>query len=291
MSNNKLKQLLKKNKLIDAISRIIFYPVFLYQMKKSDRAANNRACGYIDSRYKWIKDLKDTHKNERCFIVATGPSLTMEDLELIKGEFSFGMNSVIKAFGKTEWRPNIYMIQDEYVYEKMEDELSEISTREKFLIAVGGAVPEKYASAKKYLPYAIHYLDHKMFHMKGYGKFKFSDNSYNVIFDAYTVTFSVLQLAVHMGFKEIYLLGCDCNYNQKKGHFIEYGHTDPKAAIMGDKMIAGHYEFQKFADAIGVKVVNCTRGGMLEAYPRMQLEDVLKEKINENNCNCTNEIK
>lgn len=43
-------------------------------------------------------------------------------------------------------------------------------------------------------------------------------------------------------------------------------------------MIAGHYEFKKFADSLGIKIVNCTRGGMLEVYPRMNLEDVLKEK-------------
>lgn len=83
-----------------------------------------------------------------------------------------------------------------------------------------------------------------------------------------------------MGFKEIYLLGCDCNYNQTKKNFIEHGAKDPNASIMGDRLIYTHSMFDKFAKAHGVQVYNCTRGGMLEVYPRKKLEDVLIDKHN-----------
>jgi len=114
-----------------------------------------------------------------------------------------------------------------------------------------------------------------MFHKNGFGKFKFSSDCYVEICDGYSITFSIMQLACYMGFQEIYLLGCDCNYNQPQTHFIEYGHKDPKAAFMGDKMIVGHHYFRKFAESLGVDVINCTRGGMLEEYKRKSLEDVL----------------
>lgn len=280
MNINEFKQLLKKNSYVDVASRIVCFPMFAFDEFKSDAASKKRANGYKDSRYIWMKKYKNAAKKRRCFIVATGPSLTMEDLELIQSEYSFGMNSVIKAFDKTNWRPSFYMIQDEYVYDKLESDLKSYIDSHAFPIAVGGIISQRYESAKECLPYELNYLDHKMYHRKGFGKFKFSEDSYNVIYDAYTVNFSVLQMAVYMGFKEIYLLGCDCNYNLPKSHFVDYGHTDPKAAIMGNKMIAGHYEFKKFADSVGVKVINCTRGGMLEAYPRMMLEDVLREKEN-----------
>lgn len=289
MNRNQLKQLLKKNKYIDALSRIIAYPVFAIQYKKSDYAAERRKNGFEDKEYMWLKKYHNIKSGDRCFIVATGPSLTMDDLNLIKGEYSFGMNSVIKAFDKTDWRPDFYMIQDEYVYDKLEAELQDVNKNENFLIAVGGAIPDRYESAKNYKRFSLHYLDHKMFHRSGFGEFKYSNDCYSVIYDAYTVTFSVLQMACYMGFREICLLGCDCNYNQSKAHFADYGHHDPKAAVMGDKMLQGHYEFKKFADSIGVKIVNCTRGGMLEAYPRITLETVLKEKKCENSSCCANE--
>ena len=79
-----------------------------------------------------------------------------------------------------------------------------------------------------------------------------------------------------MGFKKIYLLGCDCNYNQSKTHFIEYGYKDGKIMFAADKIIQAHIAFKKFADAQGIEVINCTRGGNLEVYPRETLEEVLK---------------
>ena len=49
--------------------------------------------------------MKNTHVGERCFVVATGPSLTFEDLNALKDEFCFGMNSCVLALDKTEWTP------------------------------------------------------------------------------------------------------------------------------------------------------------------------------------------
>lgn len=288
MGLNTIKQALKKNKSIDAISRILAYPMFAMEYRKSDKAADRRSKGYDDPQYLWLKQYKDKYKGKRCFIVATGPSLTLNDLEMIKDEYSFGMNSVVRTLDKTSWSPNFFMIEDEYVYDKLEQDITNFHQATKIPVIVGGVIPFRYPSAKEYYPYCLHYLDHKMYHRKGYGEFKFSDDCYNVVYDGYTVTMSVLQIACYMGFKKIYLLGCDCNYNQPKTHFIEYGHKDPKAAIMGDKMIEAHREFKKFADSIGVEVFNCTRGGMLEEYPRKSLETVLEEE-NENSSNSTDE--
>ncbi len=81
-----------------------------------------------------------------------------------------------------------------------------------------------------------------------------------------------------MGFKEIYLLGFDCNYRQSQQHFIEVDHRNVINPSDGERLLLVHAGFREFADARGVKVVNCTRGGMLEAYPRMTLEEVLGRK-------------
>lgn len=279
MNINKFKQSLKKNNRIDALSRILFYPLFKYQYISSDAKAHKRKSGATDSEFEWIKELHNTHLGERCFVVATGPSLKMEDLEMIKAEYSFSMNSAVLILNKTLWKPDVYMIQDEYVYEKLKDDIARLSNGGFKNIWISQNLENKYDEQERYKVFPLHYLDHKMYHKNGYGMFRFSDDCYSTIYDGYTITFSVMQMAVYMGFREIYLLGCDCNYQQPKMHFIEYGHKDPKAAVMGDKMIAGHFEFKKFAESLGVKVINCTRGGMLEVYPRMSLEDVLGGNI------------
>ena len=64
---------------------------------------------------------KNIHNGERCFIVATGPSLTIEDINTLNKnhEYCFGINSCIKFFDKTEWRPEYYCITDHFVYNSL----------------------------------------------------------------------------------------------------------------------------------------------------------------------------
>ena len=278
MRLNDIKMLLKKNKKIDWLSRFIFYPFLYIEYKKMDKGATLRKNGTHYKDYEWIKSYKDLYKGERCFIVATGPSLTISDLEKIKNEYCFSMNSGALCFDETSWRPNFYFCQDEYVYGNIKEKIEKLSQQDLPNVWVSDNIKRKYIIPNCFKVFPLHYLDHKMNHKIGYGKFKFSNDCYSCIYDAYTVTFSAMQMACYMGFKEIYLLGCDCNYNVPKAHFIEYGHKDPKASIMGDKMIVAHKEFKKFADSAGVKVINCTRGGMLEVYPRKKLEDVINNK-------------
>ena len=108
---------------------------------------------------------------------------------------------------------------------------------------------------------------------------KFSDDVYSLVYDGYSITYSLIQIAIYMGFKQIYLLGADCSY--KKGannHVVESGFVDKNQEKNHDKMITGYEEAKKYAKAHGVEIVNCTRGGMLEVYKRKSLEEVLEEQ-------------
>lgn len=62
-----------------------------------------------------------------------------------------------------------------------------------------------------------------------------------------------------------------------KSILLIIGYEDKTAPLTaGEKLIKAHSEFKKFAESVGVKVFNCTRGGMLEVYPRVELKNVLK---------------
>lgn len=272
-----LKQTIKDSSLGDII-RLLARPYFGYCYKKNDLVAFLRKKGLISAgKYEYIKEWKNIHKGEKCFIVATGPSLTFDDLDKIadSGIYSFGMNSCALCLDKTKWIPDMLGVQDEYVYAKIENVLlKEANGKLKDKVWVSDIVHSLCPSSRKFKSFALHFLDHK-YNPKKTGEIKFSDDCYSVIYDNYSIIFSIMQLAVYMGFKEIYLLGTDCNYNQAKQNFIDNGTTDPNRGILGNKLIYTHSLFRKFADAHGVKVVNCTRGGMLEEYPRMALEEVL----------------
>ena len=63
-------------------------------------------------KFKGIEKYRNSYSGKRCFLVATGPSLTISDLDLIKNEYSFSCNSIIKIFGQSDFRPTFYAIQD-----------------------------------------------------------------------------------------------------------------------------------------------------------------------------------
>lgn len=271
-----LKNNLKANKTIEYLARRIAFPYFWLVNKKDSIVIALRRKGIINQRkFDFLRKLKNSHEGERCFIVATGPSLTFEDLHAIKKEFTFGMNSCVLALDKTDWVPSFYGIQDEYVYLKIKDVLNkEAMMRLKDKILVADTMVKLCPETAKFHQFPHTFMNHKYDHKKT-GVIRFSEDCDNIVYDGYSILFSLMQLAVYMGFKEIYLLGCDCSYQGNKKNFIEHGAIDPNFNIAGLRLIYIHSLFRDFAEKKGVKVYNCTRGGMLEEYPRKTLEDVI----------------
>jgi hypothetical protein len=103
----------------------------------------------------------------------------------------------------------------------------------------------------------------------------------------------MLQMAVHMGFREIYILGLDHSYvepaTKKDGALIsdgEINHFHPDYRKPGEKWhypvldrLETSYQFAKdYCDSIGVGVWNASRFSKLEVFPRADLDEVLGVK-------------
>ncbi len=238
-----------------------------------------RKLGFPDKKFNKLKELKNKYEGKRCFIIATGPSLKISDLEMLKEEYTFGVNSICLLGDKTEWRPNFYCVSDSQLFEKIGDEIHKSDYEKMFFPDI---YKDRYSYKDEWIKYPCNFtysLFEQTLHPFSY-KMKFSNNCYSQVFDGGTVLYTVMQLAIYMGFKELYLLGTDCNYKGKKQHFIEGG-VEPelsKADEIYNNMINSYKYAKKFADKNGVKIVNCTRGGMLEVFPRRALEDALAEK-------------
>lgn len=238
---------------------------------------NQRRHGVKQEEFSKLLALKDKYNGKRCFVVATGPSLTMEDLEQIKHEYSFAVNSACKLYDRTSWRPTFYGIQDRYVFQAMKDKVFDQDDNITLFIAdvlkYYAVIPERCIL----FPYnvAYHYIN-----MRKYNHWfaKFSGDSYDTVYDGYSITYSMIEIAVYLGFKEIYLIGTDCSYGSGKDHIVESGFVDKKAYLNYERMTAGYGAAKEYADKNGIKIINCTRGGMLEVFPRKQLEEVLGEK-------------
>lgn len=220
-----------------------------------------------------IEKLRNKYQGKRCFIVCTGPSLSFADLEKIKNEYSFGMNSIVKVLNQTDWKPTFYGIQDENVYEKLQGSIMAANIAEFF-------VSDRLQLDKKEAK--IH-----SFHLDFYGhrficerpRYKFSNDPSICVFDGFSITYSLMQIAIYMGFTEIYLLGCDCNYDRDpdKQHFVSSGHIDPNASKMGRLQNLAFEEANDYAKKHNVRVLNATRGGKLETFERVSFDDLFND--------------
>lgn len=236
------------------------------------------------SSYNRIKALKDRHKGQRCFIVATGPSLTVADVEMLKDEVTFGVNSIYRLFSQTDWRPTYYTMIDYHALLNARKDGDSIDfnsccQKEYFItdkIYHMAGLSEQDGRAAALL---INYLDHMVF---GEGfHHKYRKNIASGLYNASTVVNSCINIAHYMGFSEIYLIGVDCNYSLPTQYFdgtkshqaIDLEH----ATMMHCFMKSGYSFYKKKMDEFGVKVFNATRGGNLEIFPRVCLENVMSQ--------------
>ena len=256
------------------------------QYAKLKASLKDDSIGYVlrkigmDKKFIELKKLKNKFIGERCFIIATGPSLRIEDVELLKNEYTFGVNSIVNVLDQMSYIPTFYVIQDGIVYERLRDKIKKANFRYSF-IGDWKMKPE-YFDDKKWIRFPLSVKNYFYTYPEGdyADKVKFSDNAYLRVCDGFSVTYSALQLAVYMGFKEIYLLGTDCNYQKGVKNFADY-RTEKQVqsgSSNGEKMIKAYEVAKKWAENSDVKIYNATRGGMLEVFERVNLEDVMAQK-------------
>lgn len=227
---------------------------------------------------------KGVHDGQRCFIIGNGPSLVAADLELIKNEHSFAANSIFKIFEKTSWRPTYYVVQDAEYARGIVEHIPSVNAKQRF-ISMNVMLKNFYFSRDD----VGFYLDRSDVVNPPRFSHDFSERSY----EGFTVLYSAMQLAIYMGFKEIYLLGVDFKYSAHKdnqgntlkaegvanNHFFE---AQGKQVIgpLPNLQYSGmaYQKAEEFSKENGIKIFNCTRGGELEAFERRTLEYVLSSE-------------
>lgn len=269
--------IIKRNKILFFIAiqikKVQYFFLFriLFNIKRFIRVLDLQP----SSPYEKMKELKNVHEGERCFIIATGPSLSIQDLEKLNNEKTFSMNSICLLEEDTNWRPTYYGIQDMGVYNSLKDQITQFC-KDVQGVLIGDNLAKKIDFSKDNYVFPINFLNHMLEHRKYHSKF--SDNAYSVVYSGYSITYSLLQIAVYMGFKQIYLIGADCNYPiNMKHHFKEYSYVDPSFSEAHDRMIAAYKVAKKYTETHNVKIYNATRGGMLEVFERVNLDNVLSE--------------
>lgn len=221
-----------------------------------------------------MKKYKNIYSEQTCFIVATGPSLTLEDLELLKGQHCISVNSIVKTFDKTTWRPDYLVVSDPIPFAALKDYIHEKDFKQIFLAEGIGDYEENTTRFRLY--------NYQRAKCQANGTFLhklYPDNNFdNYFVNTPSCVFSAIQLAYYMGFRRIYLLGQDCSFGKGMDHSsvasVKYK-VDPKSKD-ADNIMDVFCNFKEWADNNGLEIYNATRGGYLEVFPRVTLEDAVK---------------
>lgn len=285
MKDTKLKKALQKKSHFWAEALFCKQKIWNYKHKN-----------FIHEYDKKLKKYHNLHKDESCIIVGNGPSLTVNDLNSISDFVTFGCNRIYGLFAETKWRPTYYVCQDELILVPNLSDI-QIETRECKARFFPINFYEKYTS--EFMNAEDNYFfnfDMKPFGTVGLKPFSkkypsFSLDCEKKIVEGYTVTYAMIQLAIYMGFSEIYLVGLDHSYDVKynddgtvdeedyKKNYVEglrpslSNQTNPPRIL---EMTNSYKKANDIANTYNRKIVNATRGGKLEIFERITLEEVLR---------------
>lgn len=234
---------------------------------------------FLPDRYqnKKIENYRNKYGGKRCFIVATGPSVKTEDLDRLakNQEFCFSMNKIFYGFDKTSWRPNVYVGEDANLLKYYGKAIKEHISGLKFLA-------DTYQNGIDYgeSAYTFHMSYPEKADRPGYGE----DFSYGYV-SGYSVVFACIYLAIYMGFTRLYIIGADMNYSHDMSSSENHFYGDKDNISKQDSTINQpfffdtvhrNYEFARlFAEARDVHIYNATRGGKLEAFERVDFDELM----------------
>lgn len=233
-----------------------------------------------------LKVFHNKHKGEKCFVIGNGPSLTIEDLERIhrSGVISFASNLIFGCYDKTKWRPEYYFFTDGMgIRETFQDrkDIEYVAQNCRYFFSRSNGDLAKWAQEISNL------VLFKYVYSESEERFDFSSDCAEKVYTGYTVTYAMLQMAVYMGFEEIYLLGMDHSFSverRKDGRIIENKNVRNHSEIMEKDRMWGVADMERvekaytaakaYADTHGIKIYNATRGGKLEIFERITFDEL-----------------
>ncbi len=145
-----------------------------------------------------MADFHNRHRGKRCFILGNGPSLNETDLSLLEDEVTFGMNRIYLLFEEMGYETTYLVSVNTLVIEQCAPELRGLSMP-KFISWRGrqwmAEDPDTIFLDTDYTPPPT-----------------FSENVTGRVFEGSTVTYVALQMAFHMGFRTVILVGVDHSF-------------------------------------------------------------------------------
>lgn len=240
-----------------------------------------------------LASVQNGYQGKRIFVLGNGPSLNRIDFEKLKNEYSFGCNKIYLKYDASDWRPTFYTALDWRVTPDSYREINEKTTDSICFF------PKRF--------FGLLRNDEKTYWYATRVNSAACEDNFSLdisrgVAGFGTVIYSALQIACHLGFRDIYLLGVDVDYKiqdtvQQSGadkfhtgtkinltstRDDDINHFDPRYFGKGakwhdpnvDEMIRGFMLIRKLLANTGINVYNATPGGQLEVFERVDFDSL-----------------
>ncbi|MFZ7133074.1 MAG: 6-hydroxymethylpterin diphosphokinase MptE-like protein [Eubacteriales bacterium] len=235
------------------------------------------------------KKLKGIHKGQRCFIVLNGPSLNNYDLSKINNEFSICTNYFYQTDFFNVINPKYYCIIDSNFFNikknlEQKEHVKKIlkSNKDcKFIFNI--KFIESFENEDRvYVTYSKH--------MPNF--FKIRNRLESISSNFISVSMYAMNVAIYLGFTEIYLLGYDFEPGILS-HFYKDNNAEKKSKerqnleVKKEEVCAKYWQYataqyqnyylNDFANKKGVKIFNCNRQSNVRAFEFFDYEKLFTE--------------
>ena len=235
-------------------------------------------------------ELRDRHKGERCFVLATGPSIKKQDLRPLKNELCISVSNFFVHQHYDVIKPRYHCIAP-YHLPISEDEFQAWL---KDIAQITRAATIFFSLGDRGRVCRNNYFDGHDVRFLGCctdesatinSSIELTEN----VMNPQSVTIMALQAAIYMGFKEIYLLGVDHDHILHIGE-MKHFYEETEHVVQTDEWFLPnlgnefannwhlweqYIDMKRCADKRHIGIYNATEGGLLDVYPRVSLNDIL----------------
>ncbi len=252
------------------------------RLSPADREALNTNAG-----------LRGIHRGQRCFVIGNGPSLGTQDISKLGPELTFTMSGFWKHSAVQIWKPTYYFLMDPLFFDGS-------SQMAEFFSGVRSAIHPSHFFMPLSAQKAI--LDNQLLPgctvsyvaLHG-GLDQVHPDSLDftgVVPGGMSVAQFAIMAAIYMGCAPIYLLGLDHDWLAHRGqdsHFYSGTTVQNHPTAHGDlsklryvddltsvlSLWRGYETLHDIAGRAGLQILNATRGGFLDVFPRVDFDSLV----------------
>lgn len=213
--------------------------------------------------------LRNREAGRRLFVLANGPSILQHDLSLLKGELVVGMNASTMLEEKYGFESKYYVLSDARFISSLE---KRCWATEKLARVTHRVVRSDLRSLDD------RSLENRTTYVRPLSRDGFSRDLASGFHYGCTTTMLALQLAWHLGAREVYLLGCDLRYPEENSRFYKESVPqleDAFTSVQISNIVNAAAVFEK----AGGRLVNCSARSFLRPYVEFEcFESVLARR-------------